>query len=122
MQTKLQRAHRRLDVLARCMLDYHPQRLSQTTIAEVLGVSHQAISKSLRRTDPNDPEVRRVAALLGWIKLATKSRLQGCARAHVRTQSMITAFSDAAFPNLSEDEGKSKSNLESQYAFAVAGK
>ena len=69
MQTKLQRAHRRLDVLARCMLDYHPQRLSQTTIAEVLGVSHQAISKSLRRTDPNDPEVRRVAALLGWIKL-----------------------------------------------------
>ena len=71
MQTKLQRAHRRLDVLARCMLDYHPQRLSQTTIAEVLGVSHQAISKSLRRAAPDDPEVGRVAALLGWIKLAT---------------------------------------------------
>jgi hypothetical protein len=35
---------------------------------------------------------------------------------------MITGFSDAAFPDLSEDEGKSKSNLESQYAFAVAGK
>ena len=71
VQTKLQRARRRLNVLARCPLDYHPRRLSQTTITEVLGVSHQAISKSLRRTDPNDPEVRRVAALLGWIKLAT---------------------------------------------------
>ena len=35
---------------------------------------------------------------------------------------MITGVSDAAFPDLSEDEGKSKSNLESQYAFAVAGK
>ena len=67
-RTKLQRAHRRLDVLARCLLDYHPQQLSQTAVAEVLDVSHQAISKSLRRTDPNDPEVRRVAALLGWIQ------------------------------------------------------
>ena len=77
MQTKLQRAHRRLDVLARCMVDYHPQRLSQTTIAEVLGVSQQAISKSLRRTDPNDPEVKRVAALLGWVKLATNDAYNG---------------------------------------------
>ena len=75
MQTKLQRAHRRLDVLARCMVDYHPQRLNQTTIAEVLGVSQQAISKSLRRTAPDDPEVRRVAALLGWIKLVNQPRL-----------------------------------------------
>ena len=75
MQTKLQRAHRRLDVLARCMVDYHPQRLSQTTIAEVLSVSHQAISKSLRRTNLDDPEVRRVAALLGWIKLHNQPRL-----------------------------------------------
>ena len=70
-QTKLQRAHRRLDVLARCMLDYHPQQLSQATIAEVLGVSQPAVSKSLQGTDPNDPEVRRIAALLGWIKLIT---------------------------------------------------
>ena len=73
--TKLRRAQRRLDVLVRCMRDYHPKRLSQTVIAGALGVSHQAISKSLRRTDPNDPEIKRVAALLGWIKLATKSRL-----------------------------------------------
>ena len=56
--TKLQRAQRRLDVLARCMVSYHPQQLSQSTIAKVLGVSQQAISKSLRRTDPNDPEVK----------------------------------------------------------------
>ena len=69
VQTKLQRAHRRLDVLARCPLDYHPQRLSQTTIAEVLGVSQQAISKSLRRTNPDDPEVGRIAALSGWTNL-----------------------------------------------------
>ena len=77
MQTKLQRAHRRLDVLARCMLDYHPQRLSQTTIAEVLGVSQQAISKSLHRIDPDDPEVGRIAALLGWVKLITNDAYNG---------------------------------------------
>ena len=53
------------------MLDYHPQQLSQATIAEVLGVSQPAVSKSLQGTDPNDPEVRRIAALLGWIKLIT---------------------------------------------------
>ena len=47
MQTKLQRAHRRLDVLARCMLDYHPQRLSQTTIAEVLVVSQGWIGRGI---------------------------------------------------------------------------
>ena len=70
-QTKLQRAHRRLDVLARCMLDYHPQRLCQATIAEVLGVSQPAISKSLLRTRTDDPEVKRVAALLGWVKFIT---------------------------------------------------
>ena len=69
--TKLQRAQRRLDVLVRCLWEYHPQQLSQTAIADVLGVSHQAISRSLRRTDPNDPEVRRLAALLGWVKLIT---------------------------------------------------
>ena len=74
-QTKLQRAHRRLDVLTRAMMNYHPQRMSQTTIAEVLGVSRQAVSKSLRRTDPNDPEVRQVAALLGWLKLHNQPRL-----------------------------------------------
>ena len=68
-QTKLQRANRRLDVLTRAMLNYHPQRLTQDTLADALGVSQQAISKSLRRTDPNDPEVRRTAALLGWLKL-----------------------------------------------------
>ena len=77
MQTKLQRAHRRLDVLARCMVDYHPQRLSQTTVAEVLGMSQPALSKSLHRIDPDDPEVRRVAALLGWIKLATNDAYNG---------------------------------------------
>ena len=71
-QTKLQRAHRRLDVLTRAIMNYHPQRMTQSSLAEVLGVSHQAISKSLRRTDPNDPEVRRVAALLGWIKLCNQ--------------------------------------------------
>ena len=86
MQTKLQRAHRRLDVLARCVVDYHPQRLSQTTIAEVLGVSQQAISKSLRRTNPDDPEVRRVAALLGWIKLAQPTTpIVVCARERADT-------------------------------------
>ena len=53
------------------MMDYHPHQLNQTTIAEVLGVSQQAISKSIQRIDPNDPEVRQVAALLGWIKLTT---------------------------------------------------
>ena len=53
------------------MLDYHPQQLSQATIAEVLGVSQQAISKSIQRTDPDDPEVKQIAALLGWIKLTT---------------------------------------------------
>ena len=90
--TKLQRAQRRLDVLVRCLRDYHPQQLSQTAIAGALGVSQQAISKSLLRTDPNDPEVKRIAALLGWIKLTTKPRLRGCARAHVRTHSMITGF------------------------------
>ena len=78
--TKLQRAQRRLDVLARCMVSYHPQQLSQSTIADALDVSHQAISRSLRRTDPNDPEVTRVAALLGWIKLAT-NHAYGSARA-----------------------------------------
>ena len=77
VQTKLQRAHRRLDVLARCPLDYHPQRLSQTTIAEVLGVSQQAISKSLRRTNPDDPEVGRIAALSGWVKLTTNDAYNG---------------------------------------------
>ena len=83
MQTKLQRAHRRLDVLARCPLDYHPQRLSQTTIAEVLGVSQQAISKSLRRTNPDDPEVGRIAALSGWTTLQpmTPAKVRACARA-----------------------------------------
>ena len=65
--------------------------------------------------------LRRIAALLGWVKLITNDAYNG-ARAHVQTHSMITGFSDAAFPDLSEDEGKSKSNLESQYAFAVAGK
>ena len=83
MQTKLQRAHRRLDVLAGCPLDYHPQRLSQTTIAEVLGVSQQAISKSLRRTAPDDPEVGRIAALSGWTNLQpmTPTKVRACARA-----------------------------------------
>ena len=70
-RTKLQRAHRRLDALARCVVDYHTQQLSQATIADVLGVSQPAVSKSLRRTDPDDPEVKRIAALLGWIKLTT---------------------------------------------------
>ena len=68
-RTKLQRAHRRLDVLARCMLDYHPQKLCQETVAEVLGVSQPAISNSLRRVAVGDPEVKRIAALLGWIKI-----------------------------------------------------
>ena len=70
-RTKLQRAQRRLDVLVRCLWDYHPRRLSQTTIAEVLGMSQPALSKSLRRTAPDDPEVKRIAALLGWVKLIT---------------------------------------------------
>ena len=70
-RTKLQRAHRRLDALARCVVDYHPQQLSQATIADVFDVSQQAISRSLRRTDPDDPEVKRIAALLGWIKVTT---------------------------------------------------
>ena len=64
-QTKLQRAHRRLDVLARCMLDYHPQQLNQTTIAEVLGMSPPALSKSLRRIDPDDPEVKQDCCSVG---------------------------------------------------------
>ena len=85
MQTKLQRAHRRLDVLARCMLDYHPQRLSQTTIAEVLGVSQQAISKSLRRTNPDDPEVGRIAALSGWTNLQPMTPTKTRARARADT-------------------------------------
>ena len=76
-RTKLQRAHRRPDVLARCMLDYHPQQLSQTTIADVLGVSQPAVSRSLQRTDPDDPEVKRIAALLGWIKLTTNYAYKG---------------------------------------------
>ena len=63
--TKLQRAHRRLDALARCVVDYHTRQLSQATIADVLDVSQQAISRSIQRTDPDDPEVRRIAALLG---------------------------------------------------------
>ena len=85
MQTKLQRAHRRLDVLARCMVDYHPQRLSQTTIAEVLGVSHQAISKSLRRAAPDDPEVGRIAALSGWTNLQPITPIMVRARARADT-------------------------------------
>ena len=47
------------------------------TIADVLDVSQQAISRSLRRTDPNDPEVKRIAALLGWIKLITNDAYKG---------------------------------------------
>ena len=78
--TKLQRAQRRLDVLVRCLWDYHPQHPSQTVIADALGVSQQAISRSLQRTDPDDPEVRRIAALLGWIKLTT-NHAYGAARA-----------------------------------------
>ena len=82
-RTKLQRAHRRLDVLARCMLDYHPGQLSQAAVADVLGVSQQAISRSLKRADPADPEVRRIAALLGWRNLqpTTPTRVRACARA-----------------------------------------
>ena len=98
-RTKLQRAHRRLDALARCVVDYHTRQLSQATIADVLDVSQQAISRSIQRTDPNDPEVRRIAALLGWIKLTTNHAYTS-ARARVRTHSMITDFSDASFPNL----------------------
>ena len=59
------------------MVDYHPQRLSQTTIAEVLGMSQPALSKSLRRTAPDDPEVKRIAALLGWVKLITNDAYKG---------------------------------------------
>ena len=90
--TKLQRAQRRLDVLVRCLWDYHPQQPSQTAIAGALGVSHQAISRSLRRTDPDDPEVTRIAALLGWIKLITNHAYGSRARAYMRTHSMITGF------------------------------
>ena len=53
------------------------------TIADVLDVSQQAISRSLQRTDPDDPEVRRIAALLGWIKLTTNDAYKS-ARARER--------------------------------------
>ena len=85
MQTKLQRARRRLNVLARCPLDYHPRRLSQTSTAEVLGVSQQAISKSLRRAAPDDPEVGRIAALSGWTNLQPITPARVRARAHADT-------------------------------------
>ena len=74
-RTKLQRAQRRLDVLVRCLHDYHPWQLSQATIAAVLGVSQPAVCKSLRRTGADDPEAARAAALLGWIKLRNQPRL-----------------------------------------------
>ena len=79
-RTKLQRAHRRLDALARCVVDYHPQQLSQATIADVLDVSQPAVSRSIQRTDPDDlddPEVKRIAALLGWIKVITNDAYKG---------------------------------------------
>ena len=85
VQTKLQRARRRLDVLARCPLDYHPRRLSQTSTAEVLGVSQQAISKSLRRAAPDDPEVGRIAALSGWTNLQPITPIMVCARERADT-------------------------------------
>ena len=84
-RTKLQRAHRRLDALARCVVDYHTQQLSQATIADVLDVSQQAISRSLRRTDPDDPEVKRIAALLGVDQSYNQRRLQKCARERADT-------------------------------------
>ena len=76
-RTKLQRAHRRLDALARCVVDYHTEQLSQATIADVLDVSQQAISRSIQRTDLDDPEVKRIAALLGWIKVITNDAYKG---------------------------------------------
>ena len=65
------------------MRDYHSQQLSQTTIAGVLGVSQPAVSKALQRTDPDDPEVTRVAALLGWVKFITSDAYKS-ERAHTR--------------------------------------
>ena len=66
--TKQQRLQRRLDMMIACIMVYHPNKLSQTQVGELFGISHQAVSKTLARIDRGEPEVMRMAITLGWFK------------------------------------------------------
>ena len=75
--TKQQRLQQRLDMMVACIMVYHPNKLSQAQVGDLFGISHQAVSKTLRRVGGDDPDVKRMAFDLGWLNPQPFERKRG---------------------------------------------